>query len=586
MRPSLLTHFKTLAKRWKLLNVRKFFFLPHILNSQEKRLFLLLIAIIIASGFGIFFRLYLKITTPVPDVGKTYTEGSLREPRVINPIFATQDIERDLSGLIFSRLLAYSGNGEIKPDLAEELKVSEVGKTYTIILRKEIKWHDGEPLSADDVIFTIQTIQNPQYKSPLRANWQGVTVEKLDSYTIRLTLRTPYAPFIENLALGIIPKHLWKDISPEQITLHELALKPIGSGPYVFKRFTQDKDGSLTSYEVKRNAVYHQEGPYLKTIRFIFFKEEESLIAAWRKGKIDSFGPILEKHLPDLASGKVNILSIRMPRIFGIFFNEQHAPILASKAVREAIARAIDKKEIAKQTVSGGAVPHDFPLPPLTVKTGNDAVLNYPYDPDKSRRILEENGWKDEDGDGIREKKITSGKKTALTPLRLTLATSDWLDLLTAAEHLKTMLKEAGIEIIVEIHSFNELEASIIRPRNFDMLLFGEVYGYEPDPFPFWHSSQIKDPGLNVALYINKKADQLLEEARRSSDPNTRNIKYEEFQKIISQDIPVVFLYSQLYRYLMPADIKGADISKISLPADRFNEINKWYRDTKRIFKK
>lgn len=578
------SNFTILLKRWKLLNIRKFLYLPHTLNVREKRFFLIIAAIAFASSGTILARVYLKITIPVPEVGKTYTEGTLREPRIINPIFATQDIERDIARLIFSRLFTYNGKGEIESDLAQRHEISDDGKIYTVILKKNVKWHDGEPLTADDVLFTVQTIQNPQYKSPFRPNWQGVSTEKLDAYTVRFTLRTPYAPFIENLAVGIIPKHLWKDITPEQIALHEFALKPVGSGPYVFNKFNQDKDGSLLSYEIKRNSTYYKEGPYIKKIKFTFFKNEESMVAAWHKGQIDSFGPVAERYLYGVAPEKTVLFNILMPRIFGVFFNGQRSSILAAKPIREAIAHAIDKKEIARLAVSGGAVPHDSPLPPLTIKNSED-TLTYAYDPESSRRILEENSWKDQNGDGIREKKIRQKGKETLTALRFTLTTSDWPDLLKTAKLLQSMLKDIGIEIVIETRPFSELEPNIIRPRNFEMLLFGQVYGHEPDPFPFWHSSQIKDPGLNVAFYANKKADQLLEEARRSNDPDLRNKKYEEFQKIIAVDIPVVFIYSQIYRYMLPVDIKGVDISKISLPADRFNEINKWYRDTKRVLK-
>ena len=152
------------------------------------------------------------------------------------------------------------------------------------------------------------------------------------------------------------------------------------------------------------------------------------------------------------------------------------------------------------------------------------------------------------------------------------------------AEKIKEMLGAVGIEISIEVKSFAELETSVIRPRNFDMLLFGEVYGYEPDPFAFWHSSQIKDPGLNIALYANKKADALLEEARRTSDKELRSKKFEEFSKILSADIPAVFLYTQNFLYVLPPNIQGAEIERIGLPADRFNEINKWYIKTRRVF--
>lgn len=562
---------------------RKFFYLPHVLGPQEKRLILFLVFALVFSMGGLAVRNWLKFTRPAPQIGKSYAEGLLKEPRNINPVFAAQDADRDISRLLFSGLLTYSGKGELETDLAETYEISPDGKTYTVFLKKGVFWHDGAPLTAEDVIFTVKTIQNPQYKSVLRANWQGVGAEKLDDYTVRFTLRAPYAPFIENLTTGIIPKHLWESVGPEQAILHELNLKPVGSGPYKFDWFKQAKDGTILRYTLARNPRYHRGGPYLKKITFVFFKNEEEAIKAFRKGLVDGFGPISASRLQEQGSQKAMILAVSMPRIFGIFFNSKKAELLADKKVRQAIARALNREEIVKKAASGGAVPSASPLPFSGRNKTTESVSA--YDPESAQKLLEESGWKDNDGDGIREKKIRQKGKEAAVPLRFVLTTSDWPELLRSADIIKTALKDVGIDIAVEKRTLSELESEVIRPRNFEMLLFGQVYGYEPDLFAFWHSSQIKDPGLNVALYGNKKVDQLLEEARRLQDEKARNKKHEEAGLIIAQDLPAVFLYSQLYLYLLPADLQGVSLEKISLPADRFNEINKWYRETKRVFK-
>lgn len=576
--------FSRRVRYWKLLSARKLLYLPHIIKSAgEKRLISGLILLVFLSGGFLLFRLWLEITVPAPQVGKTYTEGILKDPRTINPLFAAQDTDRDIARLVFSGLLTYSVNGEPIPDLAERYEISADAKTYTLFLRKNALWHDGKPVSAEDVIFTIKTIQNSQYKSVLRANWQGVTTEKLDEYTIRFTLRTPYAPFIENLTTGILPRHLWEGVSPEQALLHELNLKPVGSGPYKFDSFKQKKDGSISWYRLKRNADYFREGPYLKKITFVPFPTEEELLTAWKKGLVEGFGPVSAALLTELASARFSVHTILMPRIFGVFFSEKNSPVLADLKIRQAIARTIDRDELIEKILPGGAAPAVSPLPFLKTTEAEDSL--YAYDRQKARGLLEQAGWKDANDDGIREKRTKQKGKEIVDNLRFTLTTSDWPDLLRAAEIIKGKLREVGIEITIEKRPFSDLETSVLRTRNFELLLFGQVYGYEPDPFAFWHSSQVKDPGLNIASYANKKADQLLEEVRRTSDTATRFKKYEEFSKIVSKDLPAVFLYSQLYLYLLPSDIYGANISKISLPSDRFNEANKWHRETKRVLK-
>ena len=575
---------RKLLRNWKLLTVRKILYFPHIFSLGEKRFLLLFLAVALFSGSAFFLRLYIKNTYVQPQAGKTYVEGMLREPRNINPIYATTDGDRDIARLVFSRLFTYSGDGRIAPDAADGLEISADGKVYTVGLKRNVYWHDGGQLTADDVIFTIRTIQNPLYKSPLRTNWQGVEVEKVDTYTLRFNLRSPYAPFIENLTLGILPKHLWEGIGSEQALLHELNLKPIGSGPYKFGYLAQAKDGSITSYEVRRNPEYYGEGPWLKKIIFVFFKSEEEMLAAWQKERIDGFGPFPASRSGDLARETIKIMPLTMPRLFGLFFNEKTDESLADKRVRQAIAHALDKKEIADNVPSSGAIPVDSILPPGSPGYTNE-IIKYPYNPEQSRALLESAGWKDEDGDGVREKGLRRSGKTEIVPLSLTLTTSDWPDLLKTAAAVQAALREIGIVVVIQKYSLSELESAVIRPRNFEILLFGQVYGYEPDPFAFWHSSQIKDPGLNIALYASKKADQILEESRRISDLEERAVKYAELQRIIASDLPAVFLYSQLYLYALPENINGVEISKISLPADRFNEINKWYIETRRVFK-
>lgn len=563
------------------MNFRKFLYLPHILNQQEKRLILFLILAIFLGGGGLLTRFYIKITKPVPGVGKTYTEGMLKEPRTINPLYAAQDADRDLTRLIYASLFTYSGEGKLLPDMAEKYEVSSDGKSYTVTLKKNFFWHDGQKVIADDVIFTVKTVQNPQYKSVARANWQGVNAEKLNQDTVRFTLRAPYAPFVENLTLGILPKHLWEKINPEQALLHELNLKPVGSGPYKFNSFKQAPDGSILWYEITRSPKYHREGPYLKKIIFVFFKTEDEMLSALSRGLIDGFGPVSSVKLSELNQTQVSARVMQMPRLFSLFFNEKKNPVLADKKIRRAVERSINKAELAKRVTAGGAVPALSPLPFFAPEM-EDQIS---YDQDGARKVLDETGWKGKEKGGIREKRVREKGKENIVPLRFKLTTADTPEFLRAAEFIKKSLQEVGTDIEIEKMSFNDLEEKVLRPRNFEILLFGQVYGFEADPFTFWHSSQVKDPGLNVALYSNKKVDQILEETRRLADPAARKKKYEEFSKLVLADMPAVFLYSQLYLYLLPADIMGANLAKISLPADRFNEINAWYRTTKRVLK-
>lgn len=570
------------ARNAGLFSFRKLIFLPSILSSKEKRFLVLIFLIALVSGIAFFVRVYVRITVPVSTVGGSYTEGILGQPRSINPLFATRDADRDISRLVYAGLVTYDGQGHIKLDLAESYEVSPDRRVYTVTLKKQAQWHDEVPVSADDVVFTISLVQNPLFHSALRANWQGVGVEKINDQTLRFTLRVPYAPFLENLTLGILPKHIWAGVKPEQILLHEANLRPIGSGPYRFFDMKQNKDGSLSWYELTRHTAYHREGPYIKDITFFFFKTEDDLFGAWRRGIIEGFGPVSPARLPEINQDTAHVQSLATPRLFGLFFNAREQPALDDVRVRKAIAMAIDKKRILAAQHLARALPADYALPSLQSQGDPDIST---YNPSMSRALLKEAGWIDKDANGILDKKKREKGKTVFIPLSLTLTTSDWPDLTATADLIASMLKEVGIEVTVQKYPVAELETKIIRPRKYEMLLFGQVYGYEEDSFPFWHSSQIKDPGLNITYYANKKADQLMVELRETSDPAERDSRLRNLASQIDTDMPAVFLFTQLYLYLTPSDIKGDTLSVISLPADRFNGINEWYRRVGRKLK-
>ena len=550
------------------------------------RLLLFLCAIVVVTGIILVSRLYLDVTVPVPSIGSSYTEGVIGDPHTINPLYASRDTDRDITRLVFSGLVTYDNAGAIEPDLADNVDISGDGKTYTVTLKKNLQWHDGEAITADDVIFTVHTIQNGQFRSPLRSDWQGVSVQKLGDDSVRFSLRAPYAPFIENLTLGIIPQHVWQNVTPDQAPLHEANLKPVGSGPYQFDQLKQNKDGSISWYQLALNPHYHRSGPYIQKIVFQFFKSEDEMYSAWRRGIIDGYGGMAPVHSVGINPEKSLLLSLSMPRVFGIFFNPKRAPQLEDISVRQAIAHAIDRNEIAQGQRQNKAIPAEGPLPWLG---GADVSPVYPHDPDRARMLLKQAGWKDSNNDGLLEKtttkKVKGKTQTSSTPLRFTLTTSDYPDLVQTAATLQRRLKEVGIDLVIEKKSYQDLESKVIRPRNFEMLLFGQVYGYEPDPFAFWHSSQIKDPGLNITFFSDRKVDKILEDIRKTNDAKVRNDAYRNFSNIIIKNLPAVFLFSQDYLYVLPTDIQGVSPVKISLPSDRFNEINTWYRSMARAFK-
>ncbi len=568
----------------KELSRRHWLYLPRLFPTRERLIVLGLVLVAFGSLLTLASRLYLRITVPEPDIGGLLREGVLEPPRFVNPLYATSDTDRSLVNIVFSKLITHDAEGNVVMDLAEGIEPSADGKAYTVKLKKGVRWHDGEPVTAGDVAFTIKAIQDPAYQSPLRPNWQGVLVEKLNDETVRFTLRQPYAPFVENLSLGIIPEHRWQNIPREAILLSDLNIKPVGSGPYRFKSLTRQQNGSITAYTLTRNPSFYRTGPYLKSIEFKVFAAGEDLPIAFRKNDISSFiAP------PPRSGSKAGELGgTRHPlhprQIVAVFLNGNTNPALIRRPVREALARAIDRNLLIAESLGGSGRAANSPLPAGSLGF-EEGLAGFDGNPGEARRLLDQDGWKDENGDGVLERPEGSGKKRKTTELSIVLSTANVPEFTDAARLIREMWAAIGVRTELRVLPVQDLEASVIRPRAYHALLFGEVFGHDPDPFAFWHTSQLKDPGLNIALYSNRRVDQLLEEARRTIDRSKRADLYREFQKIVHDEIGAIFLYAPTKRYVVRDELRGLALARSALPEERFNQVNEWYVRTRRVLK-
>lgn len=530
-----------------------------VLTFKEKLIitFLLFIIISISGGWSLIY--YLQNTKVVSAFGGEHKEAIVSSISSINPLLAQTDADRDLVNLIFSGLMKYNYNrdGQLIGDLAESYETLDSGKTYLFHLR-EAYWHDGERITADDVVFTIQTVQNPDYKSPERINWRGVKVEKVDDLTIKFSLEESYAPFLENTTFGILPKHIFQEIPIRNFALAEVNLKPVGSGPYKYKNSKINKDGSIQSYTLEANLNYHHP-PLIKFITFLFFNNQKEALEAFKKNKVQGVNFILAK---DKNSFENSIKRLNLPTYFAVFFNQNKNKALADKNVRSALALTVNREEMIQKIMQGKAALVNSPVFSFQIGYTQDLKV-YNFSPEEAVTILEKN-------------KISN--------LEISLLTSNWPELVQAAELLKENWEKIGVKVNLEIKQANEFQ-DFIRSRDYQALLIGINLRLDPDPFTFWHSSQKRDPGLNFALYDNQNADKLLSEARQNINPGERAKKYQEFQKILIDDLPAIFLFSPNYLYLLSSRVKGFDLQSITLPSKRFLQVNEWYVKTKRIFK-
>lgn len=649
-----------------------------ILTKKEKLALLALFLLTAGSFVFLITNFYLKNTDIRPAFGGSYVEGVVGQPRLINPIYGeTNDIDRTLIDLIFSGLMTYDNHGKIIKDLADSYEISADGKIYDFKLKDNIFWHDGKSLTAEDIIFTIKTIQNSDYKSPLRANWIDVQVEKVSSKSVRFILKTPYSSFLENLTVKIVPSHIWKSISPENFTLSPYNLQPVGSGLYKFSDIKQTA-GFIKNIYLKSNRKYHNQPSYIESLSFQFFENKEVLIRAANEGRIDGFALTQlgesESSIKNKigrgwpANKKFSVFGFSMPRYFAVFFNNQKLSIFSDGNLRRAMVYSVNKDELIKtinDETKNNVARVDSPILPDFFSYNQPANV-YSFDANKAGSLLDKAGFS-LDASGQRKKTAkkvpafqfktylktgskgteaiqlqtclakldenfknilkdeASGSYTKITEyavtefqkkylpdlkptgetgpstrkklnelclssspdsqlLKFTLTTVNQPQLMEAANLLKNYWQSAGVSVDINAVSITELKP-IIKNRSYEALFYGQALGAEPDLYPFWHSSQKIDPGLNLSYYENKEVDKLLKEAREMLDESVKKRKYEMLQDIIINDAPALFLYNPDYIYWASQKVKGIDTEKIVDPAKRFSNITNWYLKTRRVWK-
>ena len=547
------------------------------MSFREKLIVFVLIFVSLGNLFFWLGKIYLSSTKQVPEFGGTYTEGMVGQPIYVNPILAqTNETDSAISGLIYSGLLKSNPKSELVNDLAESYNISEDSKEYTFNLKKGVKWHDGNDLTANDVIFTINTLNDPAFKSSLRQDWQGVRVEKIDDYTVKFILESPYFGFLENLTLGIMPEHIWKNINADKFHLAKYNLEPIGSGPYKFSNFHKDADGNILDYKTESFEDYFEGEPYIAAINFNFYSNEQDMIDAYNRKEIGGISAVASQSgNSDVFRKNTSVYEIKIPWSFSVFFNRNKNVALANKEVRLALDLATDKQKIIDEALLGKAIILDSPFFPETEEYNND-IEKKSFDLEKAKKTLEEAGWKGGES-GLLEKE---GAK-----LEFNLLTVDSPDLVKTAELLKEQWGQIGADVEIETLAFSDIQQNYIKPREYDALLVGQDSSFNVDPYSFWHSSQKKDPGLNLAMFDDAEADKLIEEARAEVNRGERVNKYRKFQEIIADQVPAAFLFSPYYLYVVDAKIKGIEAEKINMSQNRFSNINKWFIKTKRVKK-
>ena len=580
---------QTLVEERSLWRVRGIETLLRALSPGERLVLYGLSILLAVSTLVLLAGLNSSVSVTVPAPGGELIEGEVGSARFINPILTISQADEDISKLVYSGLTRTLPDGVVL-DLAERYEISEDGTTYTFTLREGATFHDGTPVTAKDVLFTVAAAQNPDIKSPRRADWDGVQVSSPDARTVVFKLAHAYAPFIENTALGILPKHVWENVPAEEFPFSPANTHPIGSGPFRIDRVMTDATGSATRYELVPFKKFTLGKPYLNRITFIFYPNQDEMLKAFDAGRIDSVAGVTPADLSALKRANFDFVHVALPRVFGVFFNQSHAAVLADASVRQALEAALDKQAIVDSVMSGYGATLGGPIPPGVIGVMQPAT-SAPYEKpaeaattttatstraNDARAILTRGGWTFDEKTGVWMKKKTE--------LSFTIATADEPELVATVHALAAAWQAAGIKVTVQVYSLSELNTSVIRPRQYDAILFGEVVGRTADLFAFWHSSQRNDPGLNLSLYTNSRVDSLLTQARATNDLQDREELYKQFAVVVAKDDPAIFLYAPEFLYIVPRGMHGITLGALTSASERFLNVYRWYTDTEEVW--
>lgn len=510
--------------------------------------------------------------------GGTYAEGSLGPVETLNPLYASSSAEMAAARLMFSSLYHYDETGHLQGDLARTIATND-GKTYTVTLRSDARWHDGTQLTAHDVAFTVNLIKDPETRSPLRINWQDVKVEAIDDTTVRFTLPAVYAAFPHALTFSVVPRHILKDVEPGAVRENTYSQSPVGSGPFQF-RLLQNASSIDTTYKIVHmtaNAAYYGGAPMLNRFEVHAYQSSENIVRALRTGQVTAAANLTGADISQVDTNVYRVVT--QPIDSGVYalFNTE-APIMKDKTVRQALRVGTDTAAI-REGLSEKVPALDSPFIQGQL-TGSGIPKAPAYDSQKAAKMLDDAGWKMTDG-----VRVKGGQK-----LEITIATTKSSQYEETLEILAGQWRKLGVSVLTNVIDINDPSTNfvqnILQPRNYDVLLYELSIGADPDVYAYWHSSQIGVRGYNFSNYANGIADDALASARSRLEPELRNAKYKVFAERWMADVPAIGLYQAVseYAYNKNASSVNPDAHLVT-PYGRFENILWWSVEQRSVYK-
>lgn len=512
--------------------------------------------------------------------GGIYTEALIGSMGRLNPMLDwNNSTDRDINRLIFSGLMKFDGRGMPQPDLADSWGESADGTTYNFSIRTNAKWHDGEPVTSDDVIFTIEAIKSSGSLFPqdIKDLWSQIEVKKLNDQTLQFTLPEPFAPFLDYTTFGILPKHLLENVPADQLATTDFNLKPIGTGPYKFDRLITS-GGQITGVVLTVNQDYYLPRAFIEQIVFRFYPNSAAALDAYQSGEVLGISQISNDVLQEaLIEPTLSVYTSRLPQLSLVFLNNnsQSTPFLQNANVRRALLLATNRNVITSKILQGQAIIADGPILPGSW-AHYDEIEHLDYDPDAAAALLKQEGYVIPAGGG--DVRAKDGQF-----LNLTLTHPDDAIHTQIAQAIQINWAIVGVKVDLQAVPYESLVNDFLTPRNYQAALvdLNTARTPDPDPYLFWHQSEATG-GQNYSQWDNRTASEFLETARVTANFSDRARLYRNFQVVFTKDMPSLPLYYPVYSYGVDVQVQGVQVAPMYDLSDRLALINEWYLVTRR----
>jgi len=509
--------------------------------------------------------------------GGVYVEGVIGNISTLNPLLAASEPEQAVSRLLFSSLYNYDVTGALHTDLAESMTVKD-DKVYTIKLRNAV-WHDGKKLTAEDVVYTINLIKNPQVRSPLRVNWLDISARAIDDSTVEFMLPAVYAGFSHALTFPVIPKHILQTVSPSSMREADFSSNPVGSGPFAVKRVqTSESTSSTDVVRMEPNTKYYGAVSTLSRLELRAYGNESLLVKAVNSGEVSAASGLSLSAADNIKSKQYSTKHWLLNKGVYLLMNNR-SQTLQDARVRRALRYATDTSSI-RATVGDNVARLDTPI--LQSQIAQKLPAAPDHNLDKAKALLKEAGWTYNQG----QWKGKDGR-----PLAVAVTTSSGRDeYKKIVDVLKQQWSKLGVDVqLREIDTSSTTTSfvqSVLQPRDYDALLYELELGADPDVFAYWHSSQASASGYNFANYSNRTVDNDLVGGRSRTNSALRAAKYIQFVNQWLNDAPAIGLYQSVGSYVLN---NGASIveprGSLNTMNDRYADVTTWSTGRASVYK-